>query len=254
MMDHSEQLNDLAKALVAAQGEFPTVNKDSNNPFFKSKYAGLPEVMKAAGPTLTKHGLAVSQFVTHEGGDSLLQTYLIHESGQFITHAMPLLLTKQDAQGQGSAITYARRYSYMAVLGLVADEDDDGNAASQGTSKPASAPYKPRPAETAPARTGYKIEATEEPITGENHGSITKVDLISQDQFTKLMSIAKKKGYADKFKAIHFLNEATGLDDVTKMPAAWFDAYKKQVMGDFTKPDAVSYSEMDTDAPGMMNQ
>jgi hypothetical protein len=64
-MNHSEQLNDLAKALAAEKGELPTVAKDSNNPFFKSKYAGLPEVMKTASPVLAKHGLAVSQFVTH---------------------------------------------------------------------------------------------------------------------------------------------------------------------------------------------
>ncbi|BCW78305.1 ERF family protein [Arthrobacter sp. NicSoilC5] len=212
MNNHSEQLNDLAKALVAAQGEFPTVAKDSNNPFFKSKYAALPEVMKAAGPVLTKHGLAVSQFVTHEGSESQLQTYLLHESGQFITHAMPLLLTKQDAQGQGSAITYARRYSYMAVLGLVADEDDDGNAASRLQTKP------PLVIMPAPAHMSEKPVVTDNPAA-----------TITADQAKELMQIAKMKGHTDRANAVAFLNEATGLSDFTDMPADEFDLYKKRV-------------------------
>ena len=129
------EINELAKALVAAQGEFSAVPKGSDNPFFKSKYADLPDVVKHAGPVLSKHGLAVSQFIelveTADGSSyDALRTYLIHESGQFITHVMRLHLPKSDPQGQGSAVTYARRYSYMAVLGLVSDVDDDGNAAS----------------------------------------------------------------------------------------------------------------------------
>lgn len=134
-MNHSEQINELAAALVAAQGEFDTVSKDSTNPFFKSKYAGLPEVMKTAGPVLAKNKLAVSQFLSHDDSGDTLTTWLIHVSGQYIHDTMKLHLTKDDAQGQGSATTYARRYSYMAVLGLVADEDDDGNAASKPKNK-----------------------------------------------------------------------------------------------------------------------
>lgn len=133
----SEEINELAAALVAAQAEFSAVPKGSTNPFFKSKYAALPDVVLHAGPVLAKHGLAVSQFIDgeHLEGDALV-TYLIHKSGQYISHVMKLHLTKDDAQGQGSATTYARRYSYMSVLGLVADDDDDGNAASRPTAKP----------------------------------------------------------------------------------------------------------------------
>lgn len=131
-MSNSAILNDLAAALVKAQGEFPSVAKDATNPFFKSKYADLATVVKTASPVLAKNGLAISQFIsTGETGNTTLITYLIHSTGQFISHAMPLLIAKQDAQGQGSAITYARRYSYMSVLGLVADEDDDGNTATR---------------------------------------------------------------------------------------------------------------------------
>lgn len=130
-------LDKLAPALVGLQADLKPVEKSAANPFFKSKYAPLPAVMEAVQPLLAKHKLAVSQFVTHLDGQSALRTLLIHESGQLLEDVQPLLLAKQDPQGQGSAITYARRYGVMAVLGLVADEDDDGNAASQQT-----APYK----------------------------------------------------------------------------------------------------------------
>lgn len=145
-MATSEQIGELAAALVSAQSEFSTVPKDSNNPYFKSKYAALPEVIQTASPVLAKHGLAVSQFLgTNDQGDTLT-TWLIHKSGQYINDTMQLHLSKNDAQGQGSATTYARRYAYMSALGLVADEDDDGNAASRP--KAATKPVEPPKVET----------------------------------------------------------------------------------------------------------
>jgi hypothetical protein len=128
----SQEINELATALVAAQAEFSAVPKGSVNPFFKSKYAALPDVVAHTAPVLAKHGLAVSQHVaTNVHGIDILITYLIHTSGQFIAHDMTLHMVKDDPQAQGSAITYARRYSYMSALGLVADDDDDGNSASK---------------------------------------------------------------------------------------------------------------------------
>jgi ERF superfamily len=141
----SPEINELALALANAQAEFSAVPKGSVNPFFKSKYAGLPEVVAHTAPVLAKHGLAISQFIDGEYlGEDALVTYLIHRSGQFIAHTMKLHLPKNDSQGQGSATTYARRYAYMAALGLVADEDDDGNRASTPTAQRQSAPA-PKP-------------------------------------------------------------------------------------------------------------
>jgi hypothetical protein len=131
MDDDAIDLTKLAPALVALQADLKPIAKTATNPFFKSKYAPLSEVMESIQPLLAKHKLAVSQFVTHLNGASALRTILIHESGQLLQDIQPLLLVKQDPQGQGSAITYARRYGLMAVLGAVADEDDDGNAASR---------------------------------------------------------------------------------------------------------------------------
>jgi len=140
-MANSETINELASALVAAQAEFSAVPKGSSNPFFKSKYAALPDVVASASPVLAKHGLAVTQSITFVNGSQgpidALNTTLLHKSGQFIEHAMILHLPKNDPQGQGSAVTYARRYAYMAILGLVADDDDDGNAATRPKARPA---------------------------------------------------------------------------------------------------------------------
>jgi ERF superfamily len=133
---NSPEINELAAALVAAQAEFGAVPKGATNPFFKSKYASLPDVVQHASPILAKHGLAISQHVTYdETGRDALMTYLLHKSGQYIAYSMKLHLVKEDPQAQGSAITYARRYSYQAVLGLVTDEDDDGQRATQAQSR-----------------------------------------------------------------------------------------------------------------------
>jgi hypothetical protein len=129
---NSPEINELAAALVAAQSEFSAVPKGSVNPFFKSKYAALPEVVATAGPVLAKHGLAISQHITYDdAGNDCLMTYLLHKSGQYIAYSMRLHLVKGDPQSQLSAVTYARRGSYMAACGLVADSDDDGNLAAQ---------------------------------------------------------------------------------------------------------------------------
>ena len=133
---NSPEINELAAALVAAQAEFGAVPKGATNPFFKSKYASLPDVVQHASPILAKHGLAISQHVTYdETGRDALMTYLLHKSGQYIAYSMKLHLVKEDPQAQGSAITYARRYSYQAVLGLVTDEDYDGQRATQAQAK-----------------------------------------------------------------------------------------------------------------------
>lgn len=134
--------SELAKALNSFQKEVVTVSKDADNPFFKSKYARLDKIMSEALPKLTAHGLAVSQLVDNIDGQSALTTVLMHTSGQSIRSTMPLILSKGDPQGQGSAITYARRYSLAAILGIVIDEDDDGNKASQPKAS-YTAPTKP---------------------------------------------------------------------------------------------------------------
>jgi hypothetical protein len=128
----------LAKALVAAQAEMPAVPRDGTNPHFKNRYATLDGLLAKVRPVLNKHGLAVAQFPSQsDDGSPTLVTLLLHESGERIEYEAPLLLTKQDAQGQGSAITYMRRYALAAMLGISDQDDDDGNATRPKASAPA---------------------------------------------------------------------------------------------------------------------
>jgi len=167
-MIRSDSLDALSAALSAAQGEFEAVAKTENNTFFKSSYSPLPEVVKAATPILTKHGLAVWQGADTDETGELLWTVVLHESGQFIGSSARLLPVKDDPQAQGSAITYQRRYQYMSALGLVADDDDDGNAASQPSrpSKPVSRsqpPKRPVAPRVTPAAPTVAKDASEPP-------------------------------------------------------------------------------------------
>lgn len=127
----SESIAAIAAALSKAQGEMEGAKKDSANPFFKSKYADLASVRDASQAQLSKHGLAIVQFprATAEGIE--VETLLCHSSGEWFSETLSLPVAKNDAQGIGSAITYARRYAWASVCGI-APEDDDGNAAVKG--------------------------------------------------------------------------------------------------------------------------
>lgn len=133
-MNKSDEINDLATALSKAQGEIENASKNSTNPHFKSKYADLAEILNTARPVLSKHGLSITQMPSYDAGHVSVETLLMHGSGQWVSSTVSAPVTKQDAQGVGSAITYCRRYALAAVCGL-AQEDDDGNAAVGGGSK-----------------------------------------------------------------------------------------------------------------------
>ena len=129
-MEKSESIKNLALALNKAQAEMGGAKKAENNPFFKSKYADLKEVVKAVKEPFANNGLSYTQFPIENNGRIGVETILMHESGEYICNAFTVNLSKQDAQGAGSAITYCRRYALQAIAGIPA-EDDDGNAASQ---------------------------------------------------------------------------------------------------------------------------
>jgi hypothetical protein len=121
----------IAKALAAAQAEMSNPAFDSQNPHFRSRFASLAAVRNAVVPVLSKHGICLTQNLqTQEKGLACFTT-LWHESGEYLTFG-PLVMpaSKPDAQGMGSAATYARRYAMMAVCGVVGDDDDDANSAS----------------------------------------------------------------------------------------------------------------------------
>lgn len=130
-MNQSETINELATALSKAQGEMQAAIKDKVNPFFKSSYADLGSIWDAARPVLCKYGLCVMQTteLTPDGTKTIMVTTLAHTSGQWMKSYLPLNPSKNDSQGVGAALTYLRRYSLSALVGVVCDDDDDGETA-----------------------------------------------------------------------------------------------------------------------------
>lgn len=155
-MNKSESIINIAKALVAVQASIKPAIKDSTNPYFNSKYADLSAVWDSIRQPLVENGLSVIQLVNCGEGHTInLETILLHVSGEWISGSfnMPYIVTepKEDKYGKaeqkpkanpqavGSAITYARRYALAAIVGVVADEDDDANAAASKGSEEAKA-------------------------------------------------------------------------------------------------------------------
>ena len=141
-MYQSETIGKLAEALAKAQGEMRHAVKDTENPFLNKKYADLAAVWEACRQPLASHGLAVAQTVGYtEDGTPTVTTILMHTSGEWVSDECAMKPVKNDPQGIGSCITYMRRYSLAAMVGVYQD-DDDGNAASDPSGK-----QKPKKAE-----------------------------------------------------------------------------------------------------------
>jgi len=138
-------MKQIFEAFVKAQGELSHAVKDAKNPHFKSKYADLTSVVDTLRPILSKNGLAFIQ-KTHENvGGVMIETMIIHSTGESISGGMLFVPAgKQDPQGYGSALTYARRYSLVTIFGM-ATEDDDGNSATSSYENQRKAPA-PSPA------------------------------------------------------------------------------------------------------------
>jgi hypothetical protein len=132
-MQKSESIKNLAQALIIFHVKVDTIKKDAKNPFFKSTYASLTNILDAINEPLIESDLTISQF---PNGDNGLTTILIHgKSGEWMSSTYEMKPVKDDPQGRGSCITYQRRYALASVLALNIDEDDDGNKASQPSSE-----------------------------------------------------------------------------------------------------------------------
>lgn len=155
------QHKSIVAALAAAQGEMEALTKNSTNPHFRAKYADLAAVVAATVPTLAKHGIAMVQPVGTDEHGHYVETVLMHDSGGELRCRVPLIVGKNDMQGFGSAVTYARRYGLMAMAGI-APEDDDGNAAAKAPPKPADQKVpKNQDAPAAPALTPLQERASQ---------------------------------------------------------------------------------------------
>lgn len=147
----SPQIDLLATALCALQSELTDVEKNAENPFFKSGYADLSAVWNAVRPLLAKHGLSVSQVGSIMSVDGkftpAIKTILMHKSGQWLEGSLSLISKDNTMQGLGSAWSYGRRYGLSAILG-VTQSDDDANDASKPTEKRMpSTPVAPYPSD-----------------------------------------------------------------------------------------------------------
>ena len=159
---------EIALALSKAQAEMPVIPMNAKNPFLKNKYADLGSVIDTVRPVLAKYELAFSQIPVGSGGEVGVKTILMHSSGEFIEDTITLPISaekgKSSAQVAGSIITYLRRYSLSAILGVYADEDIDGNAPN-GSSETAQKKVASQP-------TNKNIFATVKSSTGDFYKDI----------------------------------------------------------------------------------
>lgn len=148
-MNKSEQINELAAALVKFHAIATNPKKNAVNPFLKSKYADLAEVINVSRIPLAECGLAIMQFESFSNGVATVETMLTHASGQWVSSELSIPTPKTDAQSIGVALTYARRYGWTAICGL-AQDDDDGQGIS-GKEQPPQVQKQPYTLEMAQA-------------------------------------------------------------------------------------------------------
>jgi hypothetical protein len=207
-MTPTTKLSTLAEALAAAQADMPAVEPNAVNPHFRSKFVSLDYLIAKTRPVLNLHGLSLTQWPsTSDIGQPTLTTRLTHVSGEAIENTMPLLLGKQDMQGLGAAITYARRYAWSAALGIAADEDDDGNQAST-TNGAAAAATNGHSATTA--------QAMQAATNAARNGTI------SEPQQKRLIAIAKQKGVAAE-TVKQLIGTVAGVATSAEVPKAKYD-------------------------------
>ena len=213
----SQSIGNLAAALAAAQAEMKPASKNAANPFLKNKYADLQSCFEACNAVLPAHKLSISQIIVPaESGYVSVQTFLMHESGEWISSVCTLPCavpvsgngkpSVNAAQAAGSAITYARRYGLSAIVGLATD-DDDGNAAGAPVQpqqrKPA---QQPAPRQAAPAPAAQQQQAA--------HAATSmpqpKQEELDGDRLKALFARLKELGYTEKEDCLIKLSEVLG--------------------------------------------
>jgi len=212
-MKKSESIANLAQALCDFQGEITNPKNSADNPFFKSKYAPLSEVINTIRPILAKYGLSVLQAPSGDGASITITTLLMHSSGEWLEpDPLTLRADKPTAQGAGSAITYGRRYGLSAILGIASEEDDDGNSATTSTGK---AETKPEPLRQVKPTTTQPHSDKDEPANLEGfftaalaigysklqvlkEAGVISVDKWTQAKLTELYRDLKTKSLVEK--------------------------------------------------------
>lgn len=230
-MQTSESIGNLAKALAAVQGSLQPAVKDADNPFFKTKYADLSSVWNSCRELLSKNGLAVIQGNSIGlDGTVIVETMLTHTSGEWVRSELALPLAKHDPQGVGSAVTYGRRYGLAAIIGVVADVDDDANHASGKTNAPNNVAKMPPPKlPAADAGNAALIDALRETCKALNDaGDEIKWSPIEITMFANNMFGDEKNFTGRSAEQLNTLGEelAARLNYITKQAAATTKAAK----------------------------
>lgn len=193
MATATKKYETIQEALAAFQADMPKVGKNNVNPHFKSKYTSLEDLTAAVLPKLAEHGFAFSVGSFVDNGLLVVDAHLIHESGESRSAQFPI--TETNPQKVGSAVTYYRRYALTSLTGVVADEDDDGNAAS--TESPAQRQVnqaKARPApKPAPKGTPAGVAAIKAKI-----GELIQQDKATPDEANALVDQKAKELSKDK--------------------------------------------------------
>jgi hypothetical protein len=225
-MNKSDTIGQLALALSKAQGQMKFAAKDANNPFFKSKYADLASVIEAIKVPLSANGIAFVQATDFEDSAVIVETILLHESGEWISGKLRMQPTKNDPQGVGSAVTYAKRYGLQALAGVPSD-DDDGNAATGLQGAPQQQASKPAP-KPAPAKPKAHAKGT---ISGDpSEGDLT--------------GIAEPPPAADKPDGATLSQVINAFATKLSMTAPMIEAEYNKPMSEWTNADVAEAREL----------
>jgi len=220
----SPELKELAICLAKAQSEFKTAIKDSNNPFHKSKYADWESLIVSTRPSLTAHGFSVIQpIIENEDGKKYLHSILLHVSGQYIQSTIQIVPLKNDPQTLAATVTYLKRMTYAALIGVSIGDDDDGETAmcrNKETKKIES--FHKRNTEK------FEEEIIEEP-------NIEEIQYISRDQEDTLRRMLK--GHSDEIQITKDLFERLKIDAFSNIQSKYYNSIYKHIENSKSKLD-----------------
>lgn len=220
-MQTSEKIGNIAAALCQFQGTVSNPKKDSVNPHFRSKYADLDAIITAIRPALLETGLSfIQNQVRDEQGNIGVYTMILHKSGEFFQlDPVYVTLDKKTAQGIGSALTYAKRYSLSMAFGIAADEDDDANSITPPPNQPQRTQNKPQPQtkQKPEQQTPQQVEQPK-PQSTPKQANLSLVDdkPASESQRNAIHAIASKQKMTEEERK-QFIEDETGKQSTTEL-------------------------------------
>jgi hypothetical protein len=231
-MPQSENINELAAALAKAQGTMKAAHFNKTNPHFKNKYADLTAILEAVRHPLSENGLAIVQTPEIMDGAFCLVTRLLHSSGQYIAGEYPLP-AQATPQQIGSAITYAKRYSLCAIVGISADDDDDAEATRKEgvmvtTVTKRENPHTPMDKEDYPPRYAANGEQYDWINTDRASEGIKPAMASKGDNAAGQAWIREMHGIATVNDLVGWAEDQEVIDRLAAFPPKWQDAYQRK--------------------------